>query len=183
MPQRIIIALGNPGEQYAKSRHNAAWLLLNKIIPASDWQVDKKLKALTVRHQDILFAKPLTYMNLSGESAVKILSYFQLLPKKLALFIKKDSDLSDVLTVIHDDLDLNLGDYKISLNSRSAGHKGVQSIIDRLGTKNFKRLRLGIKTPDLNTVIPAEKFVLQKFSSTELETLLNNCQPALKEII
>ncbi len=84
---------------------------------------------------------------------------------------KKDSDLNDVLTVIHDDLDLNFGEYKIATDSGSAGHRGVQSIIDHLKTKKFTRLRLGIKNELLRTHIPPDKFVLDHFSREEKEKL------------
>ena len=88
------------------------------------------------------------------------------MPKKLGILKTANVDLSEILTVIHDDLDIELGKYKISIDSRSAGHRGVESIIDYLKTKNFKRIRIGICSPMLEK-IPADKFVLQKFSDEE----------------
>ncbi len=180
MISKIIVALGNPGDKYHKSRHNAAWLLVDEILKDETWQKEKKFKALICKQGTNLFLKPLTYMNLSGESVILALSYYQLIPKKLHFFTKKNSDLSDVLTVIHDDLDINLGAHKLSVDKSSGGHKGVASIIQRTATKNFKRLRLGIKTPSLKTIIPADKFVMQNFSQEELSQLLNN-QNLIKE--
>ena len=105
-------------------------------------------------------------MNNSGDAVAAVLSYYKLLPKKLGLIKTANADLSEILTVIHDDLDIELGKYKVSVNSRSAGHKGVQSIIDRLKTQNYKRLRIGIRAPGMEK-IPADKFVMQKFNSEE----------------
>ena len=89
-------------------------------------------------------------MNNSGQAIQAILSYYKLLPKKLGLIKQKDSNLSDILTIIHDDIDIELGNHKTSVNSRSAGHNGVQSIINHLKTKNFKRIRIGVRTELLN---------------------------------
>jgi peptidyl-tRNA hydrolase, PTH1 family len=183
MFNHIVVALGNPGEQYKNSRHNAAWLVIDQFLNKENWQEEKKFKALILKETDTIFVKPLTYMNLSGDSVVKIMNYFKLLPKKFGFIPKKNTDLKNCLTVIHDDLDINLGEYKISEESGSAGHRGVQSIINKLGTKKFKRLRLGIKTPLLKNIIPAEKFVLQKFSPEELKQLLETAKYAWPKII
>jgi peptidyl-tRNA hydrolase, PTH1 family len=174
MISKLIIALGNPGNKYQLSRHNAAWLLLDEMLKGETWQNEKKFKALVCQKSTTLFLKPLSFMNLSGESVISALSYYQLIPKKLKFFTRKNSDLSEVLMVIHDDLDINLGDYKLSVNRGSAGHKGVNSIIEKTATKNFSRIRLGIKTDTLKNIIPAEKFVMQNFSPEELKLLLSN---------
>jgi len=164
---RIIVGLGNPGEQYKNSRHNAAWLLLDNLLGEVKWHENKKFNALTYEDGDFLFVKPLTFMNESGRSVQSILNYYKLLPLSFGLIKKKDSDLNDCLTVIHDDLDLNFGDYKIATDSGSAGNRGVQSIIDYLKTKKFTRLRIGIKNELLRTQIPPEKFVLSNFNPEE----------------
>lgn len=174
MISKLIVALGNPGDKYKNSRHNAAWLLIDEILKNETWQTDKKFRALILKKSNTLFLKPLTYMNLSGESVISALSYYHLIPRKLKFFTKKNSDLSEVLTIIHDDLDIELGSYKVSIDRNSGGHKGVNSIIQKTATKNFTRIRLGIKTPSLKTIIPADKFVLQNFSPEELNQLLAN---------
>jgi PTH1 family peptidyl-tRNA hydrolase len=161
----IIIGLGNPGEQYQITRHNAGFMAVDALAKKLDlkWKNNKKFKADIAKGDDVILVKPLTFMNESGSSVAAVLNYY----------IKNPLDKGgwgDFLTVIHDDLDIELGKYKISVDSRSAGHNGVQSIIDRLKTKNFKRLRIGIKTPTLEK-IPAEKFVLQKFKPEELKTI------------
>ncbi|MDO8592288.1 MAG: aminoacyl-tRNA hydrolase [bacterium] len=154
----IIIGLGNPGKEYQFTRHNAGFLAVDALAEqlGLNWSTNKKFNAEITKSADIIFLKPQTFMNDSGQTAAAALAYFKIAPENL--------------TVIHDDLDIELGKYKISADSRSAGHKGVQSIIDRLKTKNFKRVRIGVKTPALEK-IPAEKFVLQKFKAEEKEII------------
>ena len=98
------------------------------------------------------------------------MSYYKLLPKTLGIITTKNSDLSEQLTIVHDDIDIMLGDAKISVDSGHAGHNGVKSVISYLKTKNFKRLRIGIKPHEENK-IPTDKYVLQKFSDDELQII------------
>jgi len=168
---RIIVGLGNPGEQYKNTRHNVGWLALDNLLGNAKWSENKKFNVLIHEDGEFLFVKPLTFMNESGQAVQKILNYYKLLPKKLGLIKKSEADLNEILTVIHDDLDLNFGDYKIATDSGSAGHRGVQSIIDYLKTKKFQRLRIGVKNELLKTHIPPDKFVLSPFRSEEQEKL------------
>lgn len=168
---RIVIGLGNPGRQYKYNRHNVGWLALDQFLGDVKWQENKKFDSLLYADGDFLFVKPLTFMNESGRATQKILNYYGLLPKSLGLINKKGSDLNEVLTVVHDDLDLNFGDYRIATDSGSAGHNGVQSIINHLKTRKFTRLRIGIKNAWLKTHIPPDKFVLSPFSREEQEHL------------
>jgi PTH1 family peptidyl-tRNA hydrolase len=181
---KITVGLGNPGKQYVLTRHNVGFMVVNAIAKNSNetWQYNKKFNAeitslpapLLIRRGEkgerFILAKPQTLMNNSGQALRALMSYYQLLPKKLSIFTAKGSDLSNILTIIHDDIDIELGKYKISVDSRSAGHKGVQSIINHLKTKNFKRIRIGIRTTAADK-IPAEKFVLQKFSEEEINII------------
>jgi len=164
---RIIVGLGNPGEQYKNTRHNAGWLALDFALGDVKWSESAKFNALTHEDGDCLFIKPLTGMNNSGQAVRKVLDYYKFLPKNLGFLNRKDANLNDVLTVIHDDLDLNFGNYKIATDSGSAGHRGVQSVIDCLKTKKFTRLRLGTKNELLRTHIPPDEFVLKPFSGEE----------------
>jgi PTH1 family peptidyl-tRNA hydrolase len=165
---KIIVGLGNPGPEYEKTRHNYGWQLIDRLAEEAGavWGENKKFKALTAQSGDLFFIKPLTFMNNSGQSVEAVLSYYKLLPKTAGLFKIKDADLSAVLTVLHDEIDLPLGEWKFSTDSRSGGHRGVQSIIDHLKTKNFRRLRLGIST-EQRKIIPTDKFVLGRFSGEE----------------
>ena len=150
----VIAGLGNPGLKYQKTRHNIGQAVLKKF--ANDFyfpkfKLDKNLQAQISKKDDVLLVLPTTFMNESGISAEKL--------------INKLTQLSN-LWVIHDDLDLDLERIKISFDSSSAGHKGVQSIIDKLGGQNFVRFRIGIKNPDTN-FIDVKKFVLQRFNRKE----------------
>jgi PTH1 family peptidyl-tRNA hydrolase len=168
---KIIVGLGNPGEQYKNTRHNSGWLALDFALGDVKWSENKKFNALTYEDGDCLFVKPLTFMNNSGQAVQKILNYYKLLPKNLGFLNKKDANLNGVLTVIHDDLDLDSGSYRIATDSGSAGHRGVQSVIDYLKTKKFTRLRLGTKNELLRTHIPPDEFVLKPLSGEERERL------------
>lgn len=134
----VIVGLGNPGEKYKNTRHN----LGSKVID--------ELGLLDLK--GVALEKPKTFMNLSGK-AVKPL-------------IEKYKIKTDNLIVIHDDIDLPLGEIRIVQNRGSAGHKGVESIIETLGTKNFIRVRIGI-LPESGKPKKPENFVLQKFNKAE----------------
>ncbi len=157
---QIIAGLGNPGEKYKITRHNVGFMAIDALAEELGlrWKNSKKFKADVAKDDNIILIKPLTFMNDSGSAVSAALAYYKITPDKL--------------TIIHDDLDIELGKYKISVDSRSAGHNGVQSIIDRLKTKNFKRIRIGIKTAEL-IKIPADKFVLQKFKPEEKKIIKN----------
>jgi PTH1 family peptidyl-tRNA hydrolase len=175
----LIIGLGNPGKKYEQTRHNIGFMILDEIARQANlsWQEDKKHQALVAKGSDYLLVKPQTFMNNSGQSVASLLRYYHLLPRTI-FGTKKDSDLTSVLTVIHDELDLAFGNYKLATNSSSAGHNGVQSIIDHLKTKNFQRLRIGISTEQRKN-IPGDKFVLQRFNEEEI----NQIEKLMPEIL
>ncbi len=133
---KIIIGLGNPGKKYKNTPHNSGFSVLDELASAwkKEWQLTKIMAVLEQflpKEQKIILVKPQTFMNASGQVIGKLLAKF------------KDLKFQDDLWVIHDDLDLALGRLKIVKNRGSAGHKGVESIIKSLGTKNFVRFRLG----------------------------------------
>ncbi len=167
----IILGLGNPGKKYEQTRHNVGFRIIDEIARQHNlaWRENKKFKAEIAEGPGFLLAKPLTFMNESGQSAAAILRFYNLVPKSL-FGIKKDSDLSAVLTVIHDELDLPFGSHKLSVNSGTAGHNGIESIVSHLKTKNFKRLRIGIDV-DGRRKMPSASFVLQRFSDPEEKEL------------
>lgn len=155
---KLIIGLGNPGKKYEKTRHNLGFMavdFLREKSGAPEFKLNKKCNAEITKTDEIIFAKPQTFMNNSGEAATKLLSFYKLSP----------ADLS----VIHDDLDLDFEKIKIGAGRGSAGHNGVKSIIDALGTKDFNRIRIGVGRPPAN--IPPEDYVLQNFSADELQQL------------
>jgi len=180
---KIIVGLGNPGDEYKNNRHNTGFMALDAINAelGFNWQTSKKWNARWAKEGDTIYIKPLTYLNNSGQAVEAIMSYYKLIPKKFAVLKKKNADLSEILTVIHDDLDIELTKYKVSVDSRSAGHKGVESIIRHLGTKNFQRIRIGIKTEACQNY-PAEKFVLQNFNREEKGIIGDVIKNILNEI-
>ena len=173
---KIIVGLGNPDKKYENTRHNVGWLAVDQLAASAGltWRAQKNFNALIAKGDDCLLVKPLTYMNQSGASVQKILNYYQLTP--------------DDLTVIHDDLDIALGSYKYSRNSSSAGHYGVQSIINVLGTANFNRLRLGLATAELQrrrkSIWPnaVGRWVLKKFPAPEKPLIDTAIEEALKNL-
>lgn len=176
----IIVGLGNPGEKYQKTRHNIGFLALDYLatIKRLDWKTDKKFNALTAKDGDTLYVKPLTFMNNSGICVRAVMSYYNLLPKKLGIMKQRDADLSSVLTVIHDEIDIEFGKMKLSENRGAAGHNGIKSIIAHLKTKNFKRYRIGING-ERHQSQETKDYVLTFFSKNEIEILNNEIFPKI----
>ncbi|PLX26986.1 aminoacyl-tRNA hydrolase [Candidatus Parcubacteria bacterium] len=165
----IIAGLGNPGDEYKKTRHNAGFLFLDFLANKlnESWQENKKLKCDFIKSGNLLLIKPTSYMNNSGQSIEAVMNYYKMLDKKFGLK-KKNADYSEKLLVVHDEIDIDFPKYKVSLNSRSAGHNGVQSIINHLKSKNFARLRIGIKNEILDHM-SGKDFVLKRFSGDDLD--------------
>lgn len=172
---KLVVGLGNPELKYKKTRHNTGFLAVDYIQKNIDgfsrWQLKKKLKAKISEGQldngtRIILSKPQTFMNNSGE-AVKLLT------SNLKL-------LTSNLFVVHDDFDLLLGAFKVEKERGSAGHKGVQSIIDALGTNDFQRLRIGIRPANIDTIIKADDYVLKNFSKEEMEIMQETIKEAAK---
>ena len=174
---KLIIGLGNPGEEYKKTRHNAGFLAVNKIADNFQFSIfnfqsifNAQISKGIIDSEKVILIKPQTFMNESGKAVRAVLDYYKI-------------NLENII-VIHDDLDITLGEYKISKNKNSGGHKGVQSIIDILGTKDFMRIRIGIEIE--NRKIPTEKFVLNNFTKDEMkiiEKVINEiCEEIAKNI-
>lgn len=157
----IFVALGNPGKDYELSRHNTGRIILNLYLQKNkvvSLKYDKKTNSLHTEYENIIILFPETFMNKSGEAIKKIITSKQ---------------KANNLVVLHDDIDLPLGKFKISYNRGSAGHKGVESIINALKTKEFTRVRIGIspKTPSGKTKKLQDKNLLQNFKKDELHIL------------
>src|SRR4030042_1372963 len=159
----LIVGLGNPGKKFNGTRHNIGFLVVDEFLKKNDFPDWKKSKSnlclytkKEVAGKKIEIIKPLVFMNNSGQ-VVK------------SVFKKHNLKLKDIL-VIHDDIDLPLGKIRIAKDRGAGGHKGVNSIIENLRTKNFIRLRMGIQ-PETGKPQKIEKYVLQKFSKTEEEII------------
>jgi len=160
----LIIGLGNPGKEYENTRHNLGFYFIDKIkesLDFPDFKMEKKYNALISKKGDMILAKPQTFMNRSGESVKKL--------------------LKNTLIVIHDEVDVKLGQVKISKNITSHGHNGVESIINNIKTKDFTRIRIGIDSEYLKDDL--EKEVLKKFNTHEKEVLKENESSILEKII
>ncbi len=148
---KLICALGNPGREYAQTRHNAGWLFLDSWQGYLDWQ--KKFKGEYAVHHSprkLTFLKPLTFMNKSGESLRACSDFFSITPEEIL--------------VIHDDLELTFGEAAVKQGGGLGGHNGLKSIKHHLGTSEFYRLRLGIGRPERGSV---SNHVLSRFSPQE----------------
>ncbi|MEK7139622.1 MAG: aminoacyl-tRNA hydrolase, partial [Patescibacteria group bacterium] len=167
---RIIIGLGKPGAQYRSTRHNVGWAVLDALAGKQKWQTDAKAKAQYCElSDDILLIKPQTFMNASGQTAAYLHKKLPRLP------------LTDWL-IVHDDKDINFGKIKLTAGARSAGHNGVQSIIESLGTQDIPRLRIGVNNAAVLSRLPTDKFVLAKFTPAERQQLPGIIQEAVQKI-
>ena len=172
---KLIIGLGNPGEKYTHTRHNAGFLALDFFM--RDLQVincaskfDAQICELQTDGNKVFFVKPQTFMNKSGSVVRELVQFYKLDPTK------------DIL-IVHDEKDLPLGTLKTTESSQGAGHNGVQDIIDELGNQDFQRIRIGVETREPGSPIPTDVFVLQNFSDEELETLNQDVLPKVSEQI
>lgn len=158
---KLVIGLGNPGEKYSNTRHNAGFLALDYILRDFPESCSSKFEAeiheAAIGSEKVLFIYPQTYMNDSGSAVRQVMDFYKL-------------DPSDII-VLHDEVDLPLGVIKIAENSGPAGHNGVKSIIEKLGTQEFKRIRIGVEVRENRKQIPTEVFVLSPFSKGELEKI------------
>jgi peptidyl-tRNA hydrolase, PTH1 family len=176
MPQsqyKLIAGLGNPGREYAMTRHNIGFLVLDSLAVKSCLSFDKSLFnseyiKTKIRGNEVFFVKPLTYMNKSGTSIFRFASFYKI----------KQEDI----IVIHDDMDIEFGKIKIVQNRGSGGHKGIKSIIETLGNKNFVRLRIGVGRPSvgknvtghvLGGFLPEESMILEQCLETACKACFN----------
>ncbi len=164
---KLIVGLGNPEKKYDNTRHNIGFMVLDYYLNNVNWQ--EKFNALyyktLINNETVMFIKPLTYMNLSGQAVREFVNYF-------------DIDVKDIL-IIQDDLDEEIGCFKLKTNSSSGGHNGIKSIISELNTQDFARLKVGIGTDNINDTID---YVLGKFNSNE-QKILHDLMPTFMEII
>lgn len=172
----LIIGLGNPGEKYKTTPHNAGFLAVEalaiKIDPSATFSTQKNLHAevTSVHHngKKIILAKPTTFMNESGIAVQALMNYYKL-------------EIQDVL-VLHDEADIALGTFRDSTDRGAAGHNGIKSIIQHLGTKNFRRIRIGIDT-ERPEQMPLDVFVLQPMNSEQLTKLNQSIDEITVKII
>jgi len=172
---RLIVGLGNPGEKYRRTRHNMGFMVVDRLAHTHGILLERrKFNVLfgrgKVGSRQVILAKPMSYMNLSGPAA-----------RDLAFFFKLE--MQDIV-VIHDDIDLVFGQIKIKEKGGNGGHNGVKSLIEALGTGEFTRLRVGIGRPETRQRVRA--YVLAGFDAqqeTLLEDVIATAQDAAETIL
>lgn len=157
---KLIAGLGNIGQKYAFTRHNAGFMLIDSIALNSGLALKENsrlkcfLTKFTNNGEDYILIKPTTFMNLSGEAVRAVADYYKI-------------GVNDIL-VVYDDISLELGKIRFRANGSDGGHNGIKSVIQHMGTKDIARLKIGIGP---QPQIPSEVFVLQNFSGEELDKL------------
>lgn len=164
---KLIVGLGNPGKKYENTRHNIGFFVIDNYVGDITWKSTKNAKyyKTKINNQDVIFLKPLTYMNLSGQAVNYFINYYKI-------------SLNNIL-IIHDDLDIAIGKFKLKKNSGSGGHNGIKSIISVINSDAFLRFKIGISKP---TILSAEDYVLQKFSPEEIN-IINSLKSKIINII
>ncbi len=171
---KLLVGLGNPGAKYHDTRHNFGFALLDVLATSRrlSFAAESKFKGeLAVlpdaTHGKIFFLKPATFMNLSGESVAAVCQFYKI-------------DTLDVLA-IYDEIDLPLGTIRFARDGSAAGHNGVKSLIQHLGSENFMRLKLGVGRPK-HPGLEVADYVLQKFASDEKNTVVTVLDLAEKAV-
>jgi PTH1 family peptidyl-tRNA hydrolase len=164
----LVVGLGNPGPQYAKTRHNLGFMVADLLAArmGGQFKVHKRSGAEIVTgrlgHRPVVLAKPRTYMNESGRQVGPLAKFYSVMPTDLI--------------VIHDELDIDFGRIRLKLGGGEGGHNGLRSVASSLGTKNFQRVRIGVGRP------PGRKdpaaYVLETFSATERPEVPAICEQA-----
>jgi PTH1 family peptidyl-tRNA hydrolase len=176
---KLIVGLGNPGKKYAKTRHNVGFMIVDALRETltadpnlSHWELSKKFNAEvcggTSGKQQFVLAKPMTFMNDSGQAVQLVAHFYKLTP-------------ADII-VVHDDKDLPLGAVKVQTDRGDAGHNGVRSIIAHIGTKEFTRVRIGVASDNERKMKDTAKFVLHKFGLLDKKKVAQTIGRAVEEI-
>jgi len=178
----LFVGLGNPGDQYEKTPHNTGFIALDKLRDSlgysvaydlGDWNYDKYCQSLLCTGKsdnDIRFvlAKPLTFMNKSGRAVSELVHRYKINPEKQ-------------MVVFYDDLDIKLGDFKITKGKFPKGHKGLANIFATIKEHNFLSVRIGIDNRE-NKNIPGEDYVLREYSQEELDLLDQAISASIKQL-
>ena len=176
----LVVGLGNPGNEYAATRHNAGFMVVDELARRFGVSVDhEKWQAysaqLVLWGSRICLLKPDTFMNLSGKAVVRYVDFYKVRPEQIL--------------VVHDDLDMAPGRLKLVAGGGTGGHNGIRSLVEYLGTKDFLRLKLGIGRPGRlghYSGMPVEKYVLAPFSPDErmlLEQRMDNIEKGLEYLV
>ncbi|MDL2292596.1 aminoacyl-tRNA hydrolase [Acholeplasma sp. OttesenSCG-928-E16] len=170
---KLIIGIGNPGEKYDNTRHNIGYLVVDEILKKIkltarlETKFEAYISIFIHKGEKVIVAKPITYVNLSGNAVYKIMKYYKI-------------DIEDLLVVV-DDINLPIGKIRLRELGSDGGHNGLKNIIEVLGTKDFKRIRIGI---GLDKELPLNNYVLGKITQSEykiLSPIIEACSSAALE--
>lgn len=166
---KLIVGLGNPGKRYKNTRHNVGFMVVDYISESNEWKESKNGELLYCWiNKDIELIKPQTFMNQSGKSI-------------LAAKKKHQNLKTENIYVVHDDLDIKLGNYKIQKAKGPRDHNGLLSIYEKLGTKDFWHVRIGVENRTKHVL--GEEYVLQEFEKNEKQIIDNVIQNVSKDIL
>lgn len=170
---KIIVGLGNPGDKYSQNRHNIGFMVVDKLkndLGTSEWQISSKFKSLISQTKEYILVKPQTFMNESGLSVASICNFYKV-------------DLRD-LYIVHDDLDITIGNYKIQHGKGPQVHNGLRSIEEKLGNDQFWNVRVGVENREVrgNKGIPGVVYSLQNFSVDEQKIIDNVVVSVVEEL-
>ena len=158
---KLIVGLGNPGEKYQNTRHNAGFVTLDALSKKLEgsWHEDTQAQIFNsqINGEKVILLKPLTFMNLSGKEINKTMI--------------KNNISAENLIIVYDDIDIPFGALRVRKGGGSAGHNGIESIIEEIGTDNFIRMRIGISASPQTPLTDAADFVLEEFTSEEKKKL------------
>jgi peptidyl-tRNA hydrolase, PTH1 family len=169
---KIILGLGNPGKRYQNNRHNIGFMVIDKLADEFSVKLRRSIRANAslakkiIKGEDVILVKPLTFMNNSGAAIKKVIDIHKV-------------DKSDIL-VIYDDVDLNLGELRFRRSGSAGGHRGMASVIERLGADNINRLRIGIARPSSEEVAD---YVLSDFAFNEEPIVITTIEESAKASI
>ena len=168
---KLVVGLGNPGSSYANTRHNCGFIVLDKFAKKNnvEFKLNAKLKGeiaqITLNGEKAILLKPMTYMNLSGESLILVKNFYKI-------------EIDDIL-VVSDDLDSRLGRLRLRAKGSAGGHNGHKNIAQHLGTDEYKRIKIGI---DRDPNIPVVDWVLKKFSEDDMAVINQSTDLAVEAI-
>ncbi len=169
----LIAGLGNPGEKYRRTRHNIGFRVVDRIAEVHGIELQKKQDCIigqgVLEGQRVTLLKPLTFMNLSGRAVLRI----------LRTFLGSAEAPGSSLIVIHDDIDLPVGRVRVRRNGSSGGHRGIESVIAEIGSREFVRIKVGVGR---DPFVPVEQFVLQSFRPEERDGVETSVQQAAEAV-
>jgi PTH1 family peptidyl-tRNA hydrolase len=168
----VAVGLGNPDKTHLRNRHNVGYLVIDELARAigdDNWHKVKKNKVKFIKSNDLILVKPTTYMNDSGDAVKKIIDQYNI-------------NITN-LWVIHDDLDIKLGKYKIQKGKGPRLHNGLKSIYNKIGNKNFWHVRVGVDSRVNGDKIPGETYVLSDFTDEQMVILLNTIDIIVDRLI